>query len=148
LPIHDWPLCTSGNVESDSCRHVNPQSIQPFRQMQARSMRAPGSSRSACLPVRALSPGSCRHCEFFSRLRRVLPYVSVFRPPTRNAWSAPAMGPLVTRRIRTEALGPKITTFDRGALTPRIRCLDRGDGQQSRHSAAAKTPCYEKRAPL
>jgi hypothetical protein len=26
-------LCTSGNVKSDSCRHVNPQSIQPFRQM-------------------------------------------------------------------------------------------------------------------
>jgi hypothetical protein len=25
-------LCTSGNVDSDSCRHVKPQSIQPSRQ--------------------------------------------------------------------------------------------------------------------
>src|SRR6516164_8759512 len=34
LPIHDWPLCPSGDLESDSRRHVNPQSsIQPFRQM-------------------------------------------------------------------------------------------------------------------
>jgi hypothetical protein len=27
------PFVPVGDVESDSCRHVNPQSIQPFRQM-------------------------------------------------------------------------------------------------------------------
>jgi hypothetical protein len=42
--------------------------------------------------------------------------------------------------LRGLTRGPKITTFNRGALTPRIRCLDRGDEQQSRHSAAAITP--------
>ncbi len=33
-PFMTGPLCTSGDLESDSRRHVNPQSaIQPFRQM-------------------------------------------------------------------------------------------------------------------